>query len=87
MLEEVTVTAQRREQSLQEVPHEVDDLVIRTSGLRMGYDLDSIAEENTVRGQFVRDVRSADDMDEDERRRVLATGLRALDGRHDLEVV
>ena len=73
-------------QTLQEVPNELDDLVIRRSRLRLGYDLDSIAEENTIRGRFVCDVRAADDMNEEERRQVLATGLRALDGRDDLEV-
>ena len=54
--------------------------------LRTGYDVDSIKDERTVRGQFVRDV-LAWDGPEHERRRVLAAGLRAFDGRNDLEVV
>ncbi len=59
---------------------------IRQGELRAGYDLDAIRRENTVRGEFVNDVMDAD-LPEDERRRVLMTGLRALDGRGDLEVL
>lgn len=59
---------------------------VRTHGLRIGYDVASIKDEPTVRGQFVRDVMAAD-LSEDERRRVLITGLRALEGRSDLEVL
>ena len=62
----------------------LDGLIIR-SRIRPGYDLASIGHEPTVRGQFVRDVQAADLSDED-RMRVLTTGLRALDGRADLEV-
>ncbi len=62
-------------------------LSIRVGDIRPGYDLDAIAGESTVRGQFVTAVRAADDLDEEERRRVIITGLRALDGRRDLEVV
>ncbi len=57
----------------------------KTSGIRPAYDLDVIAAEKTVRGQFVRDVRNAD-LEGDEKQRVLVTGLRALAGRRDLEV-
>ena len=59
---------------------------IRRGDLRTGYDLDAIAGEHTVRGQFVNDVLAAR-LPEDEQRRVLITGLRALDGRDDLEVL
>ena len=59
---------------------------IRFQGLRPAYDLDALADEATVRGQFVRDARDAE-LDPDSLRRVLATGLRAFDGRTDLEVV
>jgi hypothetical protein len=55
-------------------------------GMRTAYDIDAIGDEKTVRGQFVRDVTAAS-MDEDERYRVLVTGLRALAGRDDLEVI
>jgi DNA repair exonuclease SbcCD nuclease subunit len=61
--------------------------VVRLGEITVGYDLDLLAEERTVRGQFVRDVRAASDLDEHQRRKVLITGLRALDERrHDLEV-
>jgi DNA repair exonuclease SbcCD nuclease subunit len=63
-----------------------DGLVVRVGLLAVAYDLDAIAAEKTVRGQFVRDVRAAEDLDDDERRRILATGLRAFEGRADLEV-
>ena len=54
--------------------------------LRPTYDMDSISQERTVRGQFVRDVLDSD-LPEDEKRRVVVTGLRALDGRTDLKVL
>jgi DNA repair protein SbcD/Mre11 len=60
-------------------------LVVRGGDLRPGYDLAAIGGEPTVRGQFVRDVRADATLSEEERRRVLLTGLRALDGRQDLE--
>ena len=63
-----------------------DAVQVRKSGLHLAYDLDEIREEPTVRGQFVRDVMDAD-LPTDERRRVLRMGLRALDGRDDLEVL
>ncbi len=49
--------------------------------LDVGHDLDALADERTVRGQFVRDVRADPSLDEDTRTRVLLAGLRALDGR------
>lgn len=64
----------------------IEDMVIDFNDVRVRYDLDGISKEPTVRGQFVRDVRQTTDVDEDERRRILVTGLRALDGRSDLEV-
>jgi DNA repair protein SbcD/Mre11 len=62
----------------------LDGLVIR-SDVVTGYDLDSVAEEATVRGQFLRDAAAEID-DPAIRRRVVLTGLRALEGRTDLEV-
>ncbi len=59
--------------------------VVRLGDVRPDYDLVSLQQEPTVRGQFVRDVTSAA-LDADLQRRVLVTGLRALDGRDDLEV-
>jgi len=68
-------------------PVNLDALVPRLGRVCVAYDYDRLAEEPTVRGQFVRDVLAAAELTEDERRRVLVTGLRALDGRGDeLEV-
>ena len=63
-----------------------DAVQIRSGALQAGYDLEEIGREQTVRGQFVRDVLEAD-LPEDETRRVLAAGLRALAGRTDLEAL
>lgn len=66
-------------------PH-LDVLLPRLGALQVAYDFASMAEEATVRGQFVRDVHAAA-LDDSTRRRVLVTGLRALDGRtSELEV-
>jgi exonuclease SbcD len=59
--------------------------VVRLHAVRVAYDLTGIAEEPTVRGQFVRDV-LASGLTPDERQRIIVTGLRSLDGRSDLEV-
>lgn len=64
----------------------LDALIIRLDRLNIAYDFDRLSQEPTVRGQFVRDVLAAPDLDDYQRRRVLATGLRALDGRNELEV-
>jgi DNA repair exonuclease SbcCD nuclease subunit len=65
----------------------LDAVVPRVGTLSIAYDFARLAQEQTVRGQFVRDVRAAPALTDDQRRRVLATGLRALDGRIDeLEV-
>ena len=63
-----------------------DAVQVRFGALHAGYDIEEIGREQTVRGQFVRDVRAAG-LPEDEARRVLAAGLRALAGRTDLETV
>jgi DNA repair exonuclease SbcCD nuclease subunit len=61
-------------------------LVPRLGRVAVAYDFVRLAEEPTVRGQFIREVQAAD-LDDDTRRRVLITGLRALDGRTaELEV-
>ena len=64
----------------------LEAVAVRIGDLRPGYDLDAIQHEPTVRGQFVRDVLEAE-LPGEERRRVLVTGMRALDGRDDLEVL
>ncbi len=64
----------------------MDFIIPKVGTLRAGYDFQTLAEEQTVRGQFIRDVMATDLPDEDTRRRILITGMRALDGRNDLEV-
>jgi DNA repair exonuclease SbcCD nuclease subunit len=61
--------------------------LIVASRITVGYDFEVLARERTVRGQFVRDVLAAPDLDDAQRHRVLVTGLRALDGRSDLGVL
>ena len=63
-----------------------DAAQINTSELRQGYNLDAIRQEPTVKGEFVRDVLAAG-LAPDEERRILITGLRALDVRNDLDVL
>jgi DNA repair exonuclease SbcCD nuclease subunit len=63
----------------------LEGLVVRTGRLAVGYNLDLVAAEQTVRGQFTRDA-TAEIGDAELRRRVILTGLRALEGRSDLEV-
>lgn len=62
----------------------LDGFMVRTNQLLPAYDLEAIAAEATVRGQFARDAQEI--ADEERRRKVLITGLRALEGRSDLEV-
>ena len=76
-----------REEDLRQVLLQSFDAVqVRFSALRAGYDVEEIGREQTVRGQFVRDVLEAG-LPHDEARRVLAAGLRALEGRTDLETL
>jgi DNA repair exonuclease SbcCD nuclease subunit len=58
----------------------LDALVMRPLQLSPAYDLVALSAEATVRGHFIRDVLSSD-LPEQEQQRVLALGLRALDGR------
>jgi DNA repair exonuclease SbcCD nuclease subunit len=62
----------------------LDGFVVRAAALLPSYDLEAIHAEATVRGQFARDTLAI--TDDDRRRKVLITGLRALEGRADLEV-
>lgn len=70
---------------LQRLGSHLDGMQVRAGRIGLGYDLDTIAAESTVRGQFVRDALS-EIGDEATRRKVVLTGLRALEGRADLEV-
>lgn len=62
----------------------LDGLVVRVGSIVPAYDLEAIKAEMTVRGQFARDALLI--ADEERQRKVLITGLRALEGRRDLEV-
>lgn len=63
----------------------LDAIVARFDSLTDAYNIEELAQEPTVRGEFIRDVQNSD-LSEDEKHRVLLTGIRALDGRQDLEV-
>jgi hypothetical protein len=70
----------------EDLPNSLDSPpIIRLDSLTVSYDLVRIRQEPTVRGQFVRDVQ-ASPLSAQERQRIIVTGLRALDGRADLEV-
>ncbi|MER6566290.1 metallophosphoesterase [Streptomyces sp. NPDC001093] len=84
---EVAPDVDVRTEGLDRVAPHLHALVARLGTVRAAYDFTALAEEATVRGQFVRDVQAATHFDDDTRRRVLITGLRAFDGRTDeLEV-
>ena len=82
---EVEPTADLRADDLRQAAPWLEHLVVDVASVHIGYAVADIARESTVRGQFVRDVLEGD-LTDDMRRRVLVTGLRALDGRADLEV-
>ena len=65
----------------------VEAIRYNTSAVTIAYDLESLANEASVRGQFVRDVINSSDLDDEEQRRIVITGLRAFEGRSDLEVL
>jgi len=70
--------------SLAQLGDHLDGFVVRIGAIVPSYDLEAIHAELTVRGQFARDTLEIPD--EERRRKVLITGLRALEGRSDLEV-
>ena len=68
-------------------PAHLEALLPRLGSVTVAYDFERLKGEPTVRGQFVRDVMASDDLSDEQRRKVLITGLRALDGRSsELEV-
>ena len=75
-----------RHSDLREVADNLDAVQVCEGDLRPSYDIEAIRREQTVRGQFVSDVIEAH-LEPDEERRVLMTGLRALEGRKELEVL
>jgi exonuclease SbcD len=69
-------------------PPYLDALLPRLGSVTVAYDVERLQSEPTVRGQFVRAVISSDGLTEEQRRKVLITGLRALAGRtSELEVL
>jgi DNA repair exonuclease SbcCD nuclease subunit len=70
--------------ALMQLGEHLDGFVVRTADLLPSYDLEAIHAEATVRGQFARDTLAI--TNDGRRRKVLITGLRALEGRADLEV-
>ena len=85
MNREVPAESDFNVRDIAEVQHPQKGLLIRMGRIRPRFDLEAIAKEPTVRGQFVRNVLAAV-MDDEKRQRVLLTGLRALEGKRDLEV-
>ena len=69
------------------VRHSLDKMVIHRVQLREADDLERISAEPTVRGAFVRLVREAAGLSEDDRDLIMTAGLRAMSGRGDLRVV
>ena len=65
-------------------PH-LDVLLISRERVRLLYDWDSLARQETVAGQFVRDVSASSEISAAQRTGVLVAGVRALEGRDDLE--
>ena len=83
---EIASTIDIHEGDLRDRLNSFDAVQIVFGDLRPTYNMESIRQEPTVRGQFVRDVLDSD-LAEEEKRRVVVTGLRALDGRTDLEAL
>lgn len=75
-----------RLEDLQPLGKHLEAFLPRIGSLSVAYDIDDLAHEQTVRGEFVRAVRQDKTLDQETRRQVLITGLRALAGRQDLEV-
>jgi exonuclease SbcD len=84
---EISADVDARPELLAGAGRHLDILVPRFGEIRATYDMEALAQESTVRGQFVRDVQAASHLNDETRRKVLITGLRAFDGRKDeLEV-
>ena len=74
-----------RPRDLSTIDCDLDSVLVAVGTVHIAYDFESIRDEQTVRGEFVRKV-SEQDLPEEEKRRILETGQRDLDGRDDLEV-
>lgn len=75
-----------RLEDLQSLGSNLEAFLPRVGTLSVAYDIDDLVHEQTVRGEFVRAVRQDPTLNDEDRRRVIVTGLRALAGRKDLEV-
>ena len=75
-----------RPADLLSLPTNLESWTVGIGNLYVGYDIKAIEGEPTVRGEFVREVAGAN-LPEGVKRKILVTGLRALDGRDDLEVI
>lgn len=85
---ELAAEVELRPGELRDAPRGIEKLDVRIGDdLRVAYDFDAIAAERTVRGEFVREVTEAKDLDDRQRCDVLVIGLRALEGREDLEAL
>lgn len=73
----------QREDFVSLVPS-TDDLLI-ASETEVDVEVDQLADEQTIRGQFVRDVLASGHLTHERRQRVLLAGLRALSGGDLLE--
>jgi DNA repair exonuclease SbcCD nuclease subunit len=64
----------------------MDGVLPRFGEIHLAIDIDALMGQPTVEGRFAGDV-MASNLSDDEKRRVLTTGLRALRGRDDLDVL
>jgi exonuclease SbcD len=83
---ELNPTVEVVEDDLRAAIPEFDGVQIHIGAVQTAYDIEALRHEQTVRGRFVTDVLDAG-LASDEERRVLTMGLRALEGRSDLEVL
>lgn len=70
-----------------EIPTTLDGYQLDTTRLQVGFDFDRIAREPSIAGRFVQLVQADTSLSAEERRLVLVTGMRALNGRDDLEAL
>jgi len=86
---EIGVDAEPSLAELREIALEqLAGVALQARGLQVAYAIDDIAKQtDTVRGRFVNDVQESEELDDELKRRVIVTGLRALAGRPDLAVL
>lgn len=62
-------------------------VLIDVDDLLPGVDAEAVADESSVRGQFVREVLASPRLSESQRDRILSIGLRALENESELEAI